>query len=36
MFEGLLMEDHLLKMITNDEYICNVMEEIIEYNEDTK
>ena len=26
------MEDHLLKMISHNDYICQVMEEIIEFN----
>jgi hypothetical protein len=26
------MESHLLKLIANKEYICEVLEEIIEYN----
>jgi isoprenylcysteine carboxyl methyltransferase (ICMT) family protein YpbQ len=28
------MESHLLKMVEHPEYICEVMEEIIEYNPD--
>jgi nitrogen regulatory protein PII len=31
-YEDLLMEDHLLKMISHTDYVCNVIEEIIEYN----
>jgi serine/threonine protein kinase len=33
-FKDLLMEDHLLKMISHKDYVCNVMEEIIEYNKE--
>jgi hypothetical protein len=32
----IIMESHLLKLISHDDFICRVMEEIIEYNEELK
>ena len=32
LYKGLLMEDCLLKMVANKEYICEVLEEVILYN----
>ena len=33
---GILMESHLLKLIAHKEYIAEILEEIIEYNEKDK